>query len=128
MSSYLEFETGDGATILIEVDELSATDSPGVAKGAPWRRSEAAVDSARKTFTDAMESAIDTVAAAAHEAIERLARSPNEVELTFALKATGEVGNIAIAKIGGEANFGIRLIWRREAAEPAPPSTSPQRP
>jgi hypothetical protein len=119
MSSYLEFETGDGATILVEVDELPATDSPGVAK-APWR-GEAAVDSARRSFTDAMESTINTVATAAHEAIERLARSPSEVELTFALKATGEVGNFAIAKIGGEANFGIRLIWRQTAAKGGSP-------
>jgi len=33
------------------------------------------------------------------------------VELSFGLKATGELGNIAIAKASGEANFTIRLLW-----------------
>jgi NTP-dependent ternary system trypsin peptidase co-occuring protein len=37
---------------------------------------------------------------------------PEEVELTFGLKATGEAGNIAVAKVGGEATFEIRLLWR----------------
>jgi hypothetical protein len=47
--------------------------------------------------------------------VRSLTESPDELEVTFGLKATGEVGNIAIAKGGGEANFTIKLSWKREA-------------
>jgi hypothetical protein len=39
------------------------------------------------------------------EAVSALPDAPETVEISFALKATGEVGNIATAKIGGQANF-----------------------
>jgi Trypsin-co-occurring domain 1 len=48
--------------------------------------------------------------------VSRLARAPTEVEVTFGLKATGEVGNIAIAKAGAEANIEVRLKWMRSSA------------
>ena len=37
--------------------------------------------------------------------------------MTFSLKATGEVGNFAVAKAGAEANYTVKLTWKRERKE-----------
>ena len=39
---------------------------------------------------------------------------PESMEITFALKATGELGNVAVAKGTGEANYTVTLTWKRE--------------
>jgi len=37
-------------------------------------------------------------------------RPPDKVEVAFGLKATGEVGNFAVAKAGAEANYTVTPI------------------
>jgi hypothetical protein len=37
--------------------------------------------------------------------------------MTFGLKATGEVGNFAVAKACAEANYTVKLTWKREDQE-----------
>ena len=39
---------------------------------------------------------------------------PDEVEVTFGLKAAGEAGNFAVAKVGAEASYTVTLKWKRE--------------
>lgn len=46
-------------------------------------------------------------------AIESLSEPPRETEMNFALKATEEVENFAVGKLGDEANYSIRLVWTR---------------
>ena len=115
MSRYVEFATNAGGPVLVEVDTFEVVPPSGVEKaGLRPRPAEGAVASAESTFEEAVASAVgDSVAALTH-AVASLPRAPNEVELTFGLKATGEIGNIAIAKAGGEANFSVRLLWNPE--------------
>ena len=35
----------------------------------------------------------------------------DEVEWTFGVKVVGEAGNLAIGKVGGEANYEVTLKW-----------------
>ena len=42
---------------------------------------------------------------------------PETMEITFGLKATGEVGNVAVARGVGEANYTITLTWKRETKD-----------
>lgn len=44
--------------------------------------------------------------------------APSEVEVTFGVKAAGEVGSIVVGRGTAEANFVVRCVWRRELAPP----------
>jgi hypothetical protein len=115
VSRYVEFGTEAGGPILVEVDAAEVAPAPGVEKaGLLDRRADGAVARAESSFEEAVRSAVERSVAALDDAVGSLPRAPTEVELTFALKATGEVGNIAIAKAGGEANFTVRLAWKPE--------------
>jgi hypothetical protein len=117
MSPYVEFTTNAGGRVLFEVDAAEVVPSSGVEKaGLRDRAAESAVASAGSTFEDAVASVVASSVAALTHAVTSLPRAPTELELTFALKATGEVGNIAIAKAGGEANLTVRLVWRSDTS------------
>ena len=45
-------------------------------------------------------------------AADALEKPPAEMEITFGLKATGEVGNLAVGKIAGESNYQVKMVWR----------------
>jgi hypothetical protein len=46
--------------------------------------------------------------------LRALSDPPDEMEVSFSLKASGELGNIAIGKAGAEANYTVTLRWRKE--------------
>ena len=118
MARYIEFPTDDGGTILVEVEGEEVTPPAGVEKaGLLSRRPTGSVAEAAASFDDAVEQAVRRNVRAVSKAVEHLPSSPSEVELVFGLKATGEVGNIAIAKVGGEANLSIKLTWKTAEAE-----------
>jgi hypothetical protein len=51
------------------------------------------------------------------QAVQSLPTPPTEVEITFGIKATGEVGNVAVAKAGGESNYTIKLVWKSQSKD-----------
>ena len=53
---------------------------------------------------------------------ERL--EPEEIELEFGVKVSGEVGWWFIAKASGEASINVTLTWRKPAEVPSGPSGS----
>jgi hypothetical protein len=116
MSYYVEFATGSGDPVLVEVDGSEVVGAPGVEKaGLRRNRAESAVVTAESTFEEAVASALARSVEALTQAVSALSPAPAEVELSFGLKATGEIGNIAIAKVGGEASFSVRLLWKPDA-------------
>jgi hypothetical protein len=112
MAQYIQFVTADGSTILVEVTE-EETYQPGVVKAGLGEKVQEAVVEAKATFEDGME-VIHRVARAFIKKIRSLTDPPDEVEITFGLKATGELGNFAVAKAGAEANYEVTLTWKRE--------------
>jgi hypothetical protein len=111
---FIEFPTGEeGLTILVEADEEEVDPPPGVEKAGILSRRRQTVAEASVTFNVAVQRVVEENVRALTDAVKKLAVPPNEVELTFGLKATGEFGNIAIAKVGGEATFEIRLLWTK---------------
>ncbi|MCA1680191.1 MAG: hypothetical protein LC777_15185 [Actinobacteria bacterium] len=113
MSSYVEFATVSGDRVLVEVDTDEVVTTAGVEK-AGLRRDPAAgaVAKAESTFEEAVASTVIRSVETLSRAVSELSPAPAEVELAFGLKATGEIGNIAVAKAGGEVNFTVRLLWR----------------
>jgi hypothetical protein len=117
MSRYIEFLDEANGPLLIEVDETEVAGGPGVTKaGLSLRKAgdklDRVVAEAQTSFGDAVRRAIVQNAYALVNAVSALPATPESVEISFALKATGEVGNIATAKLGGEANYQVTLNWR----------------
>lgn len=113
MSTYIQFESDDGSTVLIEVEdseiepELSGTVKVGLRE-----RVESSVAIAQQTFSSAMKSAIKLNVEGLLEGIRALPDPPSEAEISFGLKATGEIGNVAVGKVGSETNYTIKLVWK----------------
>lgn len=109
MSRYVEFDLPDGSTVVIESDELGG----GVVKAA--RLGEVA-ERARETFEQAVENARNA-ALVIVDKVRGLYDSPDEIEVTFGLKASGELNTLVVAKAGIEASYSVRLTWRQESPE-----------
>ncbi len=117
MSNYIQFETDnpDSPPVLIEVEEEEVTPGDGglVKVGIMQDALQGAVAKAQKTFSAAIKTAIRQNVQVFIEAVNDLPEPPTEVEISFGLKATGEAGNVAIGKIGGEVNYTVKLAWKK---------------
>ena len=115
MTQYIQFATADGGTILVEIPE-EETYEAGIVKAGLGEKLQEAVVEAGTTFEDGLE-VVERVAGAFIRKVQSLTDPPDEVEVTFGLKVTGEVGNFAVAKVGAEANYEVTFIWKREKLE-----------
>jgi len=123
VAQYIRFTDKDGSTFLVEIDEEEVLSSGGIAKAglkeAVGETVEKAVVAAQTLFEQAISNVIQNNAKAFLQAIRNLPGQdqPESLEVTFALKATGEIGNTAIAKGTGEANYAITLTWKRSTKD-----------
>jgi hypothetical protein len=108
MTQYAQFTTADGQTIWVEVDEVEQP-TGAISKGLV---DEVALK-AKTTFEDALET-VRYNAGVFIEKLSSLSERPDEVEINFGLKAIGEAGGtFVIAKGGLEANYNVKLVWKR---------------
>lgn len=111
MSRYVEFALPDGSTVVIESDEPEV----GVAK--------AAIDAgevtkrAGQTFEQSAENARKSALVILDKIRHGLSDPPDEVEITFGLKASGDVGSLVVAKAGVEASYSVKLTWKKAKAK-----------
>jgi len=119
MTTYIQFRTenGDETVVLIEVDEDEVDSDRGTVKAGLSSVVGGTVAIAQKSFSSAIRNAVKNNAQELIEAVRSLPDSPTEVEITFGLKATGEVGNVAVCKMGAEANYAIKLVWKPSSNE-----------
>ena len=105
---YVEFDTKDGGKLLVEVDEpegrrsgVGFTGGKDTVKSPPRR--PGAGGSPRRGDPSA------------GRRIDEAVRSPpdpaDEVEVTFALKVKGDLGNEVVAKLAGDVNYSVKLKW-----------------
>ncbi len=115
MTTYIQFEPEgeDDFPILIEVDENELEyDLGGTSKVGLKEVIDNTIAIAHKTFTSAVKSAIKHNVQGLLEGIQALPNPPSEIEISFGLKATSELSNMAVGKIGGETNYAIKLVWK----------------
>ncbi len=114
MTNYLRFASGevDAAEDLPVASEQNA----GLRQ---WARDQAgeAVAVAQSGFEQAVQRAVSLNVRAFLAAADALDKPPAEMEITFVLKATGEMGNLAVGKVAGESNYQVKMIWRCPAEE-----------
>ena len=106
MPTYVEYKNEDGTTVLIE------TESTGPVTRGPGGVS---VVQSSKSFMDAWGSVRSSMQALSNE-LDML--KVEEAVVEFGLKAVGELGNVAIGKMGGEMNYKVTLRWKK------PPETT----
>ena len=109
MSRYVQFTLPDGSTIVIESDERET----GVRKAGAGEVAERA----RETFEQAAENARKAALVILDKVRSGLADKPDEVEITFGLKASGELGSLVVAKAGVEASYSVKLTWKKAEAD-----------
>ncbi|HAD07504.1 MAG TPA: hypothetical protein DCE76_10150, partial [Anaerolineaceae bacterium] len=97
MNTYIEYELEDGT--FIQVLAPAGTQSEGAVKASSLGSEQ--VIQAEKTFEEAIEGAIKS-ASTLLKKVKTL--KADEIELTFGLLASGELGNFAIGKVGVEAS------------------------
>jgi len=112
MAHYIEFDTPDGP-ILIEVDVNEITPHSGRIKAGLGEVVDNTVAKAQKTFQSALKIVRQNASAFIQE-MQDMDFAPDEVEITFGLKATGEFSNFAVGKLGGESNYSVKVKWTRK--------------
>ena len=115
MTQYIQFTEEDGSTFLIETDEAEVYSEEGTVKAGLNEIAGKTITTAQTLFEQAVDNLIQNNSKAFLQAIRNLPQQdqPESLEVTFGLKATGEVGNAAIAKATGEANYTVTLTWKR---------------
>jgi hypothetical protein len=99
---FIEYQIDDETTILIQSRDREET---GMVKAA---LTEEQPEKAAKKFEEALEP-VHRVALALRKKLVDL--RADETEVTFGLTTTGKLGNFAIAEVGVEANFSVKLKW-----------------
>lgn len=107
MSQYVRFPMESGPDIFVEVDAsaLRPTTRSGVKPGA-------LADTASATFEESL-GRVQPAAEAVVRQLRALESTPDSIEVEFALQMSGEMGAV-IGKVGGQANFKVKLIWRSD--------------
>ncbi|MCC7359873.1 MAG: hypothetical protein IT317_10370 [Anaerolineales bacterium] len=124
MSKYVEFPLEGGGSIVIESAEEPARSSTGFLRG---EGGYTPANAAQQTF-DASVEAVRKSADLLVTKLHGLSTPPDELTVTFALKASGELGGLAVAKSGAEANFNVTLKWSKDAPSAEAPAAEERKP
>jgi hypothetical protein len=106
MKNYVEYDLENGATILVEAPD---DESSGIIKAAR-EEGEITTTKAKKSFADALKD-IKAQAKLLLAEVEDL--HVNEAEVKFGINTVGELGNMAIGKIGVGVNYEVTLKWAK---------------
>ena len=112
MTKYVEFPLQDGGLIVIESAEESEKGQAGFVRAGVGETTKEALEQAKHTFDGALEN-VRKSSDALVKKLRSLSDPPDEMEITFSLKATAELGNLVVGKGGTEANYTVTLKWKR---------------
>jgi hypothetical protein len=101
--------------MLVETSPTEVYAEEGIVKAGLMDLPRKAVTAAQTVFEHAITGVVQQNARAFLQAVRSLPvqDQPDSIEVQFALKATGELGNAAIAQGGAEANYTVTLTWHR---------------
>jgi hypothetical protein len=109
VSKYVEFPLDGGGSIVIESAEEPMRTGTGFLRGEGGY-------TAANTATQSFDASVEAVRQSADLLVSKLrglSTPPDELTVAFALKASGELGGLAVAKNGGDANFNVTLKWSK---------------
>ena len=105
MPAYVEYDLGNGAKLLVETE----VEEGGRIAPAARDNGGVPVSKAQKTFVEAFQ----TVTQQARMLLAELdSLKVSEAEIKFGINAVGELGNLAIGKMGMGVNYEVTLKWK----------------
>ena len=107
MATYIQYDLGKNASILIEAP---ASDIGGITK-ASRKIKDVSLIKAKKSFDEALKG-VKIQAQLLLREIEEL--HVDEAEIKFGINTVGELGNMAIGKIGMGINYEVTLKWSKK--------------
>jgi len=113
MPRYIEFPLEGGGAILIESPDEPSKAPTGLVPATRGEALKEMAEQARQSFDASVENVRKSADLLVNK-LRALSDPPDEMEVSFSLKASGELGNIAIGKAGAEANYTVMLRWRKE--------------
>lgn len=113
MSRFVEFPLEGGGSIVIESADEPARSPSGFLR--PGESPEDAAHQAQGSF-DASVEAIRRSADLLVSKLRGLSAPPDELEISFNLKASAATASLVVGKAGADANYGVILRWRSEKA------------
>jgi hypothetical protein len=113
MPTYIEYQLDENMTILIEAEAADAQEV-GTIKGLQERGVLITKSRAQKSFTDALKE-VRTQAKLLLSEIEEL--HVEEAEVKFGISTVGELGSMAIGKLGVGVNYEVTLKWKKPEAQ-----------
>jgi NTP-dependent ternary system trypsin peptidase co-occuring protein len=113
MPSYIEFETEDGRSVLVEVEDEEVTPRGGVSKAGLLDKIKKNIAKAESKLDEAVQNAVKENVRPFVKTAQDLAKETQavEMEVTFGLVMTGEIGNVAVGKAGAQSNYTVTLRW-----------------
>jgi NTP-dependent ternary system trypsin peptidase co-occuring protein len=106
----VEFPLEGGGSVFVEVDEVRSTDGS-------IRRGLSPTDLVGKAdeTVEAAFARVKPAAVALVNSLRDLVDAPDEIQLTFGIRLSGEVGAV-IAKTSADANFEVQMSWKAKEA------------
>lgn len=106
MTQLVEFDVGDGQTILVEVQDVASKDLKPISK-APGEIAA----KAKKTFEEALDNLTPMVKSIKRR-LDGMSDPADEVSVKFSVKLSGQVGAV-LTTVGGEATYEITMLWKK---------------
>jgi hypothetical protein len=111
MTTYIEYDLGKGGTLLVEAADSEVGGVVRASRGP----GEFVKVKAKMNFEDALKD-IKMQAKLLMKEIEELQVA--EAEIKFGINVVGEVGNMAIGKLGAGINYEVTLKWKKPEEKP----------
>jgi len=109
VSKYVEFPLEGGGSILIE-----AADDPGRTSAGFLRDGESHGSAEKSQISfDASVEAVRRSADLLVTKLRDLTTPPDELQVNFNLKASGEMGGLTVGRTAAEANYTVMLKWQK---------------
>jgi len=110
----MKFKVGS-SEIAVETEESTpSTTAPRVEKASLATAVQGATTAIQLSLGEAL-AAVAESACAFYTASGSAEVPPEEVEVSFGLKASTELNGFVVAKVGGEANFSVKMVWKTAA-------------
>lgn len=110
MASYVKFELDDGTIVYVETAE-SPKGSSGLIPGG---RGAEHAEQAAVSFDQSVKTIRKMASSLLENLRSDLAEQPEEVAISFGVKASGDLATLVVARGGMEANYNVSLRWRRK--------------
>lgn len=110
--AYLTFTLDDGTLVHIEAADVQKT-APGLIPAG--RGGEG--DKTPLPFEEKIGGVRKMAAALMKQFREGFDDQPSDIDISFGMKASGELGGILVSRAGGEASFSVTLRWHASKDE-----------